>query len=355
LRATSDGLKHFSIPMTSRELVIKTLNHEPAPRVARDLWIPGGEECLAADEVAEMNVRYPSDILTPEAASFYAKRSLGGKSGKSGDFTDGWGCVWRSAGDAAPPELKHSPLAEASRIASYQPPEGLLDRGRFAKASKVCPTTSRFVLAWSEVRPFDRLRFLRGSESAMVDLARGAKETRGLLAMLHDLACKELELWASTEVDGVAFRDDWGSTDGLLISAEMWREVFRPMYREYCKILHAHDKFVFFHSSGDISDIFGDLVKLDIDAIHSQLRLMNVERLAKRYRGRVTFWGEVDCPDSQNPGADDEFLGSATAVRKELDFGQGGVIAQCLWSPGVRLQTIAAFFERWLSPLPMHG
>ena len=178
----------------------------------------------------------------------------------------------------------------------------LLDRSRFAKASKMCPTTNRFVLAWSEVRPFDRLRFLRGAEAAMVDLARGTKEIRSLLAMLHDFACKELELWASTEVDGVAFRDDWGSPDGLLISPEMWRDLFRPMYRDYCKILHAHDKFVFFHSNGDISDIFGDLVKLDIDAIHSQLRLMNVERLAKRYRGRVTFWGEIDCQRSSESG-----------------------------------------------------
>ena len=64
------------------------------------------------------------------------------------------------------------------------------------------------------------------------------------------------------------------------------------MYRDYCKILHAKDKFVFFHADGNISDIFGDLVKLEIDAIHSQLGLMNVERLAKRHRGRVTFWAE---------------------------------------------------------------
>lgn len=340
--------------MTSRELVIKTLNHDPVPRVARDLWVPAGEESLLADELAEMSVRYPSDILAPENASFETRRAHAAKPGKPADFTDAWGCVWHTADETATPELKHPPLAETGRLASFQPPGALLDRGRFTKASKVCPTTSRFVLAWSEVRPFDRLQALRGSEAALVDLARGNKDTRSVLAMLHDFACKELELWAASEVDGVAIRDDWGSPNGLLISAEMWREIFRPMYREYCKILHAQDKFVFFHSAGDVSDIFGDLVKLDIDAIHSQLRLMNVERLAKRYRGRVTFWGEIDCRDPQNPGAEDDFLGSATAVRKALDFGHGGVIAQCLWNRGLRLQTVAAFFEQWLVPLPMH-
>ena len=52
----------------------------------------------------------------------------------------------------------------------------------------------------------------------------------------------------------------------------MSRELFRPMYRDYCKILQAKDKFVFFHGEGDVSDIFGDLVKLEIDAIHAQMR-----------------------------------------------------------------------------------
>jgi uroporphyrinogen decarboxylase len=340
--------------MTSRELVIRTLNHEPVPRVPRDLWIPASEESPRSDELAEMNVRYPSDILALEAAPFHAKR-LHGKPGKGGDFTDAWGCVWHVAESDATAEPKSPPLADASKIAAYQPPASLLDRSRFGKANKTCPTTNRFVLAWSEVRLFDRLRLLRGSEAALVDLARGTKEIRSLLAMLHDFACKELELWASTEVDGVALRDDWGSADGLLVSAEMWRDLFRPLYRDYCKLLHAHDKFVFFHSHGDISDIFGDLVKLDVDAIHSQLSVMNVERLAKRYRGRVTFWGEVDCRDVQDSGSAEEFLATAMAVRKALDFGHGGVIAQCPWDHGIRLQTIAAFFEQWLVPLPMHG
>lgn len=340
--------------MTSRELVIKTLNHEPVPRAPRDLWIPPGEESLRADELTEMNVRYPSDILSLDVAPLLSKRSQG-KSTKSGDFTDAWGSVWHADENHKTPQLKQSPLAEASRIASYQPPAELLDRSRFTKASKICPTTNRFVLAWSEVRPFDRLRFLRGPDQAITDLARGTKDIRNLLAMLHDVACKELELWAATEVDGVVFRDDWGSPDGLLISAEMWRELFRPMYREYCKILHAHDKFIFFHSDGDISDIFGDLVKLDIDAIHSQLRLMNVERLAKKYRERVTFWGEIDCPSVQNSGEVEEFLEKSMAVRRALDFGHGGVIAQCFWNHSTRLQTIAAFFEQWLVPMPMHG
>ena len=63
--------------MTPRELVIKTLNHEPVARVARDLWLPHGEESIPAEELAEMNVRYPSDIVQPEVAPAARKETAG--------------------------------------------------------------------------------------------------------------------------------------------------------------------------------------------------------------------------------------------------------------------------------------
>ena len=154
-------------------------------------------------------------------------------------------------------------------------------------------------------------------------------------------------------MDGVAIRDDWGTQEGLSVSPEMWREVFRPLHKEYCKILHAKDKFVFFHSHGDVSDLFGDLVKLGVDAIHVSAPLNKISRLVKRYRGRVTFLCEMERHQLQNPGPLGEFREAVLAIRKELDFGGGGVIARCPWEQGVRIQTAAAFFEQWLVPLSM--
>ncbi|MEN6458743.1 MAG: uroporphyrinogen decarboxylase family protein [Thermoguttaceae bacterium] len=338
--------------MTSRELVVRTLNHEPVPRVPRDLWIRLGEDHVQPDELAEMHVRYPSDIVTVDAALHGGRRSQQ-KAGKAGDSTDAWGCVWHISDPGVAPVLKQSPLTDLAKMAAFKPPAAVLDSARFAKANKCC-ATSRFVLAWSEVRPLDRLRTLCG-ETALVQLARGKEPIRKLLAALHDLNCKELERWGDTEVDGVAIRDDWGTPEGLLVSPEMWRDVFRPLYREYCNILHAKDKFVFFHSDGNIQDIFSDLVKLGFDAVHCDWDLMNPGRMAKRFCGRVTFWGGTGQRPLREPGTPDQFRDSVLAGRRLLDFGAGGVIAQCQWDPGIRLQTIATFFELWLAPLPMHA
>jgi uroporphyrinogen decarboxylase len=340
--------------MTSRELVIRSLNHEPTARAPRDLWIPEGMETTHADAVAEMNLRFPSDIVQPEVAPAYGKRARG-KPNQAGQYSDSWGCTWQVSGPGAPPELKISPLAEKAKIAEFRPPLELLDPARFGKVNKSCETSNRFILAQSETQIFDRLRFLRGHDAAMIDLARGTKDIRNLLRMLHEFSCKEMEIWADTEVDGVAFRDDWGTADGLAISLEMWREIFKPLYREYCKILHAKDKFVFFQSSGNMLDIMGDLVKDGVDAVHVEFHTMDVEKVAKRFRGRVTFWGEVASRGVMRMGNTPELREEVLKIRRALDFGSGGVIAQLQWTPDITLQTVAAVFEQWLLPLPMHG
>lgn len=344
--------------MNSRELVLSTLNHEPVDRTPRDLWYLAGVEHLRRDDVAEIEVRYPRDIVPPDFTYPPGKRSKG-KPHRVGQYTDAWGCTWQVGERDTVGQLKDHPLADAAKIAEYQPPFELVatDRhaqARLARANRSCATTSRFVLAGTETRPFERLQMLRGGQATLADLASGAKPIRDLLAMLHDFSCREMQMWADSDIDGVAFQDDWGSEDALLVAPEIWRDLFRPLYRDYCKILHAKDKFVFFHSDGNISKTFGELVKIGIDAVSSQALLMDLERLPKRYRGRVTFWGEIDRKVLLS-GSREQIGDAVRRVRKALDFGSGGVIAQCQWGPDVPLKNIATAFEQWLLPLPMHA
>ena len=50
-----------------------------------------------------------------------------------------------------------------------------------------------------------------------------------------------------------------------------------------------------------------------------------------------------------------EFRESVLAIRKALDFGSGGVIAQCQWDRACRCKPSATFFEQWLVPLSMRA
>lgn len=340
--------------MTPRDCILHTLRHEPVDRIPRNLWTLPGIKMFRADELAEMNYRYPNDILD---FGYSPKQGLRAKGipYEVGEYTDAWGCLWQVAQRGVLGKVKSGPLADLAHLGKYRPPVELFETSDRGEINRLAAATSKFTLAWTETRPFDRMQFLHGAEATFVDLGYGTKGIRDLLAMLHEVFCRELRWWAASDVDGVVFMDDWGSQSSLLISPESWRELFKPLYRQYCEILHQHDKFVFFRSDGNIGDIFDDLVQIGVDAINSQLCCMDLESLAKRFRGQVTFWGEVDRQRILPFGTRDEIRAAVRRIKSLLDFGRGGVIAQCEWGLEVPFNSIAAVFEEWLAPLPVHA
>ncbi|NUQ63317.1 MAG: hypothetical protein HUU20_12630 [Pirellulales bacterium] len=340
--------------MTSRDRVVLTLNHQPVDRIARDLWVSTEMELCHADEVEELRFRFAGDIVKPNFRYPRGERSRG-KRREPGEYTDAWGCTWRVPKRGMVGELIGPPLADLARLDGYRPPLEILDHADFSAANESCAGTSRFVLAWSETRPLERLQALRGPEAALADLALGPAGARSLLGMLHDFSCREMQLWANSDVDGVVFMDDWGSQSGLIVSPDVFRDLFKPLYREYCEILHAHDKYAFFHTDGNVADLFGELVEIGIDAINSQLFSMDIEALAREYRGRVTFWGEIDRLKTLLLATPEQVRAAVRRVQRALDYGRGGVIAQCEWSSGIPFKNIAAVFEQWLQPLPVHA
>lgn len=249
-------------------------------------------------------------------------------------------------------EVKRPILPDDASLGSYRLPWELLDQADFSKVDSFCAKTDKFVRAGVQARPFERLQFLRGTEQTLVDLAYGTPAVLALLGQLHEFFVREMELWAKTAVDAVAFCDDWGSQRALLISPAMWREIFKPLYADYCRILHQAGKYVFFHSDGNISAIYPDLIEIGVDAVNSQLFCMNIEELGEKYQGRITFWGEIDRQHLLPFGTPGQVREGVRRVRRALDKGHGGVIAQCEWGLKDPAENIAAVYEAWLEPLP---
>ena len=134
----------------------------------------------------------------------------------------------------------------------------------------------------------------RQSENLFIDIAYGTAELRQLLEMVHDYYLEDMRGWCSTNVDGVIFMDDWGTNRSLLIRPATWRELFKPLYKDYVDMIHASGKFAFFHSDGYIQSIYADLVEIGVDAVNSQLFSMDIEEIGRLYKGKITFWGEID-------------------------------------------------------------
>ena len=240
--------------------------------------------------------------------------------------------------------MKEPLIASWDDLGKLRPPRELLTLD-VDEVNAFCRQSDCYVIQGTCARPFERIQFLRGSENLFLDLAGPPAELNVLIELVHSLYCEELLIWASTDVDALFFMDDWGSQQSLLISPDMWRRIFKPLYREYIEIAHSRGKAIFMHSDGFILDIIPDLIELGLDAVNSQIFCMGLDALTV-FRGKICFWGEVDRQHLLPRATEAEIRQSVRTAYDHL-YQNGGVIAQCEFGAGARPENVYAVFESW--------
>jgi hypothetical protein len=337
--------------LTGRERMVRALRFMPVDRAPRQLWYLPGIEMFRQDELDAMLERFPPDILQPQPADYCgrAEREYG-EPAVAGTYIDEWGCRWRMSKSGIIGQVEIPPLRDWAVLDHFRPPTEILEHADLGKVNELCAGSGRFVSAGTTIRPFERMQFLRGTEQLFLDFGYGDARVLKMRDLVHEFFLQELELWTETDVDAITFMDDWGSQGNLLISPSLWRELFKPLYADYCRMIHDAGKFVFMHSDGQIDAIYPDLIEIGVDALNSQLFCMDIEGLGRKYRGRITFWGEIDRQHILPFGSPDEVRAAVRRVRRALDDGNGGVIAQCEWGLDVTAENIAAVFEAWMEP-----
>ena len=312
--------------MTSRELVRRTL------------------EFAYPSQVAGIQRRFPDDIVA--SPTFYrVALPREGDPYAPGLYTDEWGCTFTNVQKGIIGVVKTPQLTDWSRLDRLRPPEERLSVD-VEKVNRFCRDDERFVLAGCTPRPFERLQFIRGTENLLMDLARQPPELASLIQRIHAFYLKELEIWAGTEVDALVIVDDWGAQDAMLVSPALWRSLFRPLYQEYIEIAHGRGKFVFMHSDGYILDILPDLIDLRLDAINCQVACMGAPVLGERFRGKITFWGELDRQRLLVSGTQQDVVTAVLEMTEAL-YHDGGLIAQCEFGLNARPDNVYAAFEAW--------
>ncbi len=334
---------------TSREVVQRCLRFENPERIPVDMWVLPWAETRFPDVLQRVREKHPSDFtFAPDIYNPSSKRQ--GDAFVVGTYVDEWGCVFENLHDGVIGEVKNPVIDDAADLAACVPPYELLPTNP-GKArdivNRACGETDKFVFASCLPRPWERYQFLRGTEEAMVDTMMPEEGGDKILKKIHDFYMKELEFWASTNVDAIFFMDDWGSQSQLLISPSSWREQYKPLYKDYCDIAHSNGKFAFMHSDGNISEIYEDLVEVGVDAQNSQLFVMDMADLAKRVKGKITFWGEID---RQHVFLSDDPQVVKDAVRKvakNLYDPAGGIIAQFEVGPGANPENAMVALDEW--------
>ena len=340
--------------MNSRGRVLRTLESAAPDRAPRNLWALPWVKMFAPDRLEKVLREFPDDFAGPGQVLVPGERRRGTE-GRKGTNVDDWGVVWQVGEDGVIGEVKKPIMADWAALDGYTPPWEIIEKADWDAVNRAQENNlsgeQKFLLCGTSVRPFERMQFLRGSENLYLDMGYDTAEFRRLKDLVHEFNMKELQCWVKTSADGRSFMDDWGSQKSLLISPAMWREYFKPLYKDYCRLIHRAGKKVFFHSDGHIAQIYEDLIEIGVDAVNSQLFCMDIEEIGRRFKGRITFWGEIDRQNVLPFGSVEDVRKAVGRVRRALDNGTGGVIAQCEWGPNNPPENIRAVFESWLMPI----
>ena len=356
------------MPMTSRERVLTTIQHEEPDRVplvigvsnatgikmqpyrgikditgiqAPDNYLYDWPE-LGTAEIDEATMcRLHSDVrgvldLEPEQT-----RKRNREREPHSDCIDSWGS---GQSEVKPghwyPGVHPLPEARAvEELDAYQGWPDMSDPTRIAhvrEAARRLADENRFAIMATPwlLFPFERAHAMQGLEKFLLNMAIEPEFARAMLEKIS-VYCKQLmgrflaEL--GDNVDIIKIGDDLGTEKSLLISPRMYREILKPIHADFIDFIKARTRAkIFFHSDGDVAPLIEDFIEIGVDILNpiqtSAGSMADLASLKKRFGSNIVFCGAIDSQNILPHGSTDEVRNEVRRVMQILGPGGGCMI-----------------------------
>lgn len=164
---------------------------------------------------------------------------------------------------------------------------------------------------------FKPAMYLRGTENIFFDLAANPAIAESVFRKVREFYLCYLErilIAAKGKIDIILTGDDFGAQNGLLISADMWRQFIRPGFADYIGLIKRHDAVAMHHTCGSVVDIIPDMIECGLDILQSiqpEAHGMSLANLMKRFGETLCFHGGVSIQNTMPYGSQDE-------IRREI-------------------------------------
>ena len=286
----------------TKELVRNALRRKGAPRcIVRIQRLSLDVILRYGDGLADVFSAYPDDIISPHPYDMFVGYQPPGKHDRIDEvkvmtegarWTDEWGTEWGHAEGGVGATSLSCPLAELSRAKEYLahrfPDARAPGRLDAAAAAIRVHGARRYCMGVNTLSIFERLHALRGLEDTLMDLCTGEPLVLELLDRLVDYHRELIRSWGGIGADGFFLGDDWGSQRSMIVSADLWRRIYRPRYRTLFDEIHRAGMDVIYHSCGNIMDIIPDLIDIGVDVLDPvQPGAMDPREIARRFGGRI--------------------------------------------------------------------
>lgn len=143
---------------------------------------------------------------------------------------------------------------------------------------------------------FERHWSLRGMENALCDFYEYPHAVHKLYRALTDFyKALIVQMGEKYGCDGIFTSDDIGTQTAPFFSVEIFREFFKPYYKELIDTAHAHGMHFWLHTCGNIERFIPELIEIGLDVLHPiQKYTMDEVRIAQRYGDRLCIWAGFD-------------------------------------------------------------
>jgi hypothetical protein len=213
-----------------------------------------------------------------------------------------WGFEWEHLDNQLlMGQPKGQAIKDYAHLDDFTPPDPV-SPSRFSHIPKTMEKygQDRFYKANFVLSGFAIMTMLRGYSSIMEDLYLERESAEKLCDLVFGFENEVIKQLPKYGFSAVGLADDWGTQTSLMINPEMWREIFKPRYKEQIALAHSLGLYVYMHSCGYIFDIIGDLIEIGLDILNpGQPDINNVPEMGSRFGSRICF----SCPPSYQNAA----------------------------------------------------
>ncbi len=183
--------------------------------------------------------------------------------------------------------------------------------------------------------PLERAFAMQGMDTFLLNLAERPDFAEELLHKIAGL-CKQLMGHYLDEVgdliDMIKIGDDIGTQESLLMSPRMYRNILKPIHADYIQFIKSRTNAkIFFHTDGDVFNLIDDFIEIGVDILNpiqtSAGRMSNLPELKKRWGDKLVFCGGVDTHRILPSGTPQEVRDEVRRVIEILAPGGGYMVA----------------------------
>lgn len=168
---------------------------------------------------------------------------------------------------------------------------------------------------------------VRGMENLMMDYYDNMDGLKIIGEKIVEFDKVIIRRYRDAGCDGIFTSDDLGYQVGPMMSPDIFRELYLPLYKEVVGYTHDLGMHFFLHSCGNNTKLMDHLIEAGVDVFHPvQKGCMDMQETMERFGGRISFLAGLDVQNLLPYGTPEQIREEIRQMRKIFQAEKGGLL-----------------------------